>query len=312
MNYELRKTTFASCDGTNTVSARIYVPQGREIIGVVQLAHGMMDHVGRYEELAEYLTGEGYVFAGNDHLGHGETAKDENSFGFFADKNGVGKVLYDLYSMNEYLRKEFDGFKPVIMGHSMGSFLSRLYVRKYPDTVSGHIIHGTGGPMGIILPFGKALVNTLMLFRGKKHRSAFVAKMSFMGYNSKFAEENSPVSWLTRETARVSGEDRNKYTTFTFTLSAYRDLFRMIGWSNSGKWFKEYPKNIPTLVMSGDMDPVGKYGKDPKYIYDKLVKCGVSNVQLKMYEGARHELFNESCRNEVFGDMKTWLSGVGK
>ncbi|MBE6536387.1 MAG: alpha/beta hydrolase [Ruminococcaceae bacterium] len=312
MNYELKKITFASADGKSTIKARIYVPTEKKIIGVVQLSHGMMDHVGRYEGLAEYLTGEGYVFAGNDHIGHGESAASDDDFGFFANKNGVGKILCDLHSMNEYLRKEFPAFKPILMGHSMGSFLSRLYVRKYPDTVSGHIIHGTGGPMGIILPFGKALVNTLMLFRGKKHRSKFVAKMSFMGYNSKFPEEEGENAWLTRELSLVNGEDRNKYTTFTFTLSAYRDLFRMVGWSNSKKWFKEYPKDIPTLVMSGDMDPVGSYGKGPTYVYGQLNKRGVTDVKLKLYEGARHELFNETCRKEVFDDMKAWLSGVGK
>lgn len=312
MNYELKNISFASTDGKSTVSAKIYVPKEKEIIGVVQLAHGMIDHVGRYEALAEYLTGEGYVFAGNDHLGHGKTAGTEESFGFFADKNGVDAVIGDLYSMNKILRETFPKFKPIIMGHSMGSFLSRLYVRKHPDTVSGHIIHGTGGPMGAILPLGKALVNAIMLFRGKKYRSVFVAKMSFMGYNSKFPKEEGAFAWLSRDVARVSGDDRNEYTTFIFTLSAYRDLFRMVGSSNSKKWFKEYPKDIPTFIMSGDMDPVGKYGKGPKYVYEHLLSSGVSNVQLKLYDGARHELFNETCRDEVFLDIKSWLSGALK
>lgn len=312
MNYELKRTTFLSADGKSTVSAKIYVPKEREIVGVVQLAHGMMDHVGRYEELADFLTGEGYVFAGNDHLGHGETAATEENFGFFAEKNGVGKVLCDLYSMNEYLRAEFEGFKPVIMGHSMGSFLSRLYVRKYPETVSGHIIHGTGGPMGIILPLGISLVSTIMLFKGQRAHSKLVANMAFMGYNSKFPKEEGSVAWLTRDVARVSGDDRNEYTTFKFSLSAYRDLFRMVGWSNDNRWFNEYPKDMPTLIMSGDMDPVGKYGKGPKFVYDKLIKKGASDVSIKLYEGARHELFNETCQKEVFLDMKAWLSGISK
>lgn len=312
MNYELECISFASSDGKNTVKAKIYVPKDREIIGVVQLAHGMIDHVGRYVELADFLTGEGYVFAGNDHLGHGESAASPSDFGFFAEKDGVDKVLLDLLSMNKILRERFPSFKPVIMGHSMGSFLSRLYTEKYPDTVSGHIIHGTGGPMGIILPFGKAVVNTVMLFRGKRARSKLVAKMAFMGYNSKFPKEEGSFAWLTREVERVSGSDRNEYTTFTFTLSAYRDLFRMVGKSNSKKWFSSYPKDMPTLVMSGDMDPVGAYGKGPKYVYSHLKSSGVTSVTLKLYEGARHELFNESCRQEVFLDMKAWLTGVAK
>lgn len=312
MNYELIRVAFPSADGKCTASAKIYVPKDKEIIGVVQLAHGMADHVGRYETLAEFLTGEGYVLAGNDHLGHGETAPTDADFGFFAERDGIDKILSDLHTMNGILRKRFPGFKPVIMGHSMGSFLSRLYVEKYPETVSGHIIHGTGGPMGIILPIGKALVNTVMLFKGKRGRSKLIASMAFMGYNSKFPKEEGKTAWLSRDTARVAGEDRNKYTTFIFTVSAYRELFRMVGRSNSKKWFKEYPKDLRTLVMSGEEDPVGAYGKGPKYIYKKLSVSGVTDVTLNLYEGARHELFNETNRDEVFSDMKKWLSGVSK
>ena len=207
------------------------------------------------------------------------------------------------------MQKEFPDFKPVIMGHSMGSFLSRLYVNKYPDTVCGHIIHGTGGPMGLILPLGKALVNILMLFKGKRYRSVFVAKASFMGYNSKFPKDEGMFAWLSRDLSRINGENRNKYTTFIFTLSAYRDLFGMIEKSNSKKWFKKYPKDIPTLILSGDMDPVGKYGKGPKQVFQRLSKKGASNAKLKLYAGARHELFNETCKDEVFLDIKEWLSG---
>ena len=310
MNYEVKSVSFASGDGKSTVKAKIYVPKDRSIVGVVQLAHGMKDHVARYEVLAEYLAGEGYVFAGNDHIGHGETAGAEENFGFFADKDAISIILHDLHTMNRLLRKDFPDFKPILMGHSMGSFLSRLYVNKYPHTVSGHIIHGTGGPMGIILPIGKALVNTVMLFKGKKGHSKLISNMAFMGYNSKFPKEEGETAWLTRETSRVTGDDRNEYTTFPFTLSAYRDLFTMVGLSNCAKWFNSYPKELPTLIMSGDMDPVGKYGKGPEYVYKHLLMAGISKVDIKLYKGARHELFNETCREEVFADMKTWLSGV--
>ncbi|MBQ9070086.1 MAG: alpha/beta fold hydrolase [Clostridia bacterium] len=307
MNYTLSNITFKSSDGKNTIHAKIYIPKVKDIRGIVQLAHGMTDHTGRYEALADYLTGEGYVFAGNDHLGHGESAACDEDFGFFAEKDGYDLVLRDLHAMNRILRERFLGIKPVIMGHSMGSFLSRLYVEKYPHTISGHIIHGTGGPMGPVLPLGKALVKLIMLFRGKRYRSKLVANMAFMGYNSKFPKEEGSVAWLTRDVARVSGDDRNKYTTFIFTLAAYYDLFTIVGKSNSKKWFDSYPKSLPTLVMSGDMDPVGNYGKGPEYVYKHLLMEGVGELSLKMYEGARHELFNETCRDEVFADVKSWL-----
>jgi len=312
MSYRLSEITYPSSDGKSTIHARIYAPDGGTVRGVVQLAHGMIDHSGRYELLANYLTSRGFVFAGNDHLGHGLSAPDSSDLGFFAEKDGIDHVLRDLHALNRILREKFHGMKPVLMGHSMGSFLSRLYVVKYPNSIQGHIIHGTGGPMGAVLPMGKGLVNMIMLFRGKRYRSNLVAKMAFMGYNSKFPKSEGKNAWLSRDTELIKDKDKDPKTGFIFTLSAYRDLFTMVGLCNANKWFSDYPKDLATLVMSGSMDPVGNYGKGPEYVYKHLLLSGVSGVSMKMYEGARHELFNETCRDEVFADMVAWLEGVFK
>ncbi len=308
MSYTVFAIEFPSSDGINTVRGKIYVPTNTVPKGIVQLSHGMVDHVGRYEKLAAYLTERGYVFAGNDHIGHGETAKlGGKEFGYFADKGGTEFILKDLHTMNKKLRERFDGMKPVIMGHSMGSFLSRLYAVKYPNSIVGHIIHGTGGPMGAVLPLGQGLVNFIILFRGTKYRSALVKNMAFMGYNSKFPKSEGHNAWLTRDGAQILDRDENELTNFTFTVSAYRDLFAMVGKSNSKRWFTDYPKSLKTLIMSGDRDPVGKYGEGPRYVYKHLLLSGVSDVSLSLYEGARHELFNETNRDEVFRDMCEWL-----
>jgi alpha-beta hydrolase superfamily lysophospholipase len=311
MNYVLSEISFPSADGKNTIHGEIYMPKSSTVKGIVQLSHGMVDFTGRYEALADYLCAEGYVVAGNDHLGHGKSVGDDGDFGYFADKDGVTCILRDLHAMNRILREKFPGIKPVILGHSMGSFLSRLYVERYPNSVSGHIIHGTGGPMAI-LPLGKALVNTVILFRGKRHRSSFVKNIAFMGYNSKFPKSEGKNAWLTRDIQRVSSRDADKFTSFTFTVGAYRDLFTMLGSSNSKEWFKNYPTSLRTVIMSGDMDPVGSYGKGPEYIYKRLLVSGAEDISFKIYEGARHELFNETCREQVFADIAKWLDETFK
>ena len=305
MNYVLSHVSFASADGKSTVHGQIYEPKG-EVRGIVQISHGMLDYVGRYEALADYLTARGYVLAGNDHLGHGNTAASDDELGYFADKDGVNFLLRDLHAMNKLLRERYHGMKPVILGHSMGSFLSRLYVEKYPNSITGHIIHGTGGPMAI-LPLGKALVNTVILFRGKRHRSSLIAGMAFAGYNSRCDKSEGKHAWLTRDGSLIAGRDDDRLQSFTFTVSAYRDLFSMVGASNSKKWFKEYPTALPTLVMSGDEDPVGAYGKAPRYVYKQLMVAGAENIRILTYEGARHELMNETCRERVFADITEWL-----
>ncbi len=312
MNYTYSSFKYPSSDQKNTITAHIFTPNAENIKGIIQISHGMVDHIQRYGNLIEYFTGIGYVVAGNDHLGHGDSVKSENDLGYFAPSRSIEYILKDLHTLNKRLREMFPPMKPVLLGHSMGSFLSRLYAEKYPNSISGHIIHGTGGPMGAILPMGKALVATVALFRGKRHRSKFIKSIAFMGYNSKFPKEEGSNAWLSRDASQISQKALDPKASFTFTVSAYRDLFSMVGCANSKKWFREYPKSMKTMILSGDMDPVGKYGKGPRYVYKRLLVHGTQDLTIKLYNGARHELFNETCRNEVFTDMENWLSGVFK
>lgn len=307
-SYVFSEISFPSADGKSTVHGEIYTPASGEIRGVVQLVHGMIDYVGRYRLMAEFLTSRGYVLAGNDHLGHGRTAGDADSYGYFADEDGVLCVLRDIHTMNKHLRATYQGLPLILFGHSMGSFLSRLYVERHPHSVTAHIIHGTGGK-NPLLPFGKAFAAMKVFFRGKRYRSHTLANLAFSGYNSHFDKFEGKNAWLTRDGATVSGRDDDPMTSFTFTAQAYRDLFRMVGESNSKEWFAGYPKELPTLVISGGEDPVGAYGKGPDYVYKQLMMAGVSDVTLKLYEGARHELFNETNRMEVFADIMAWIEG---
>lgn len=309
MNYNFSEITFPSKDGIHTIYAELYIPKARSVKGIVQLAHGMIDHVGRYKHLAEYLTGEGYILAGNNHLGHGKSAGKPEDFGHFADKGGVDLVLCDMHAMNKYLSDTFPEIPIVMMGHSMGSFLARLYVEKYPHTIKGAVIHGTSGP-NPLLPMGRVLTSVVRLIRGPRHRSGLVKNLAFGSYNKKFPKSEGRDAWLTREIKELDARKEDKYTAFTFTASAYLDLFKMIHDCNSDSWFSEYPKELPTLIMSGDMDPVGNYGKGPDYVYKHLMISGCKSVEMKMYGGARHELFNEINRDEVFLDLVRWLEKI--
>lgn len=310
MNYIVEDVTFPSSNGRSVCAGKIYIPEGKEIKGVVQISHGMVDHVGRYGELVRALTDNGYVVAGNDHLGHGMTAKGSgDEFGYFGEAGGRYHVVDDLRTMNSILFERF-GMKPCLFGHSMGSFLARLYAVRYADTISSLVIHGTGGPMGAILPLGKGVVKLIMLFCGRTHRSMFVKKLAFSGYNSHYPKEEGASAWLTRDLSMVADRSEDEFTSFIFTVSAYLELFEMLGESNSKNWFVKFPKELRTLIMSGDDDPVGAYGKGPEYIYAKLSEAGTRDLSFKLYPGARHELFNETNREEVFSDLISWLNGA--
>jgi alpha-beta hydrolase superfamily lysophospholipase len=195
------------------------------------------------------------------------------------------------------------------MGHSMGSFITRLYTAKYPNSMNAVIIHGTGGP-NPLLGMGKALASVIKSVKGPRHRSSLIEKLAFGSYNSKFPKSEGKHAWLTRDVQRVAGRDDDKFTNFKFTVSGFIDLFTMLGECNSEKWYKEYPKDVSTLIISGDMDPVGNYGKGPDYVYKQMLVSGCEKVILKMYKGARHELFNETNREEVYSDLLKWIKSV--
>ena len=309
MNYNFSEITYPSKDGKNTVYACLYTPKHCTAKGIVQLVHGMVDYVERYEELANFLTGEGYIFAGNHHLGHGKTAANSDDFGFFGEDSSIDILLSDIHTMNRYLRDAFPTLPLVIFGHSMGSFLTRLYIEKYPHSIKGAVIHGTSGPLKVV-GMGKLLAGMLVKINGPRYRSTTLAKIAFSGYNSHFDKSEGAFAWLTRDAEAIKGHDDDPYSSFIFTVSAYKDLFTMLDNCNKKSWFESYPTDLPTLVMSGDEDPVGQYGKGPMYVYKHLLMSGSKNVALKIYSGARHELFLETNRQEVFADILAWLNEI--
>ena len=309
MNYNFNEYRFPSSDGKNTIYAEIYTPKNLKPRAIVQLAHGMIDYTGRYVELASFLCEHGYIFAGNHHLGHGKSVSCPEDFGFFAERDGYKYVIEDIHLMNQHLRKTHPELPIIMLGHSMGSFIARLYVAEHPGTVSGLIIHGTGGPNPLV-GVGKSLAKLIRSFYGSHHRSNLINTMAFGSYNSKYPKEEGHNAWLTRDLSKVAGRDTDEFTSFKFTVSGYVDLFTFLAGCNSKAWFKKYPKRMPTIIMSGDMDPVGNYGKGPRYVYKQLMINGADNVTLKTYEGARHELFNETNQEEVFADILAWIEGV--
>ncbi len=310
MNYLHREISFASTDGKNTIHAELFVPSDNNIKGVVQISHGMMDYIGRYKLLADALCTAGFVLAGNDHLGHGDTVATADDYGFFASKNGYNFVIDDVKKMNGILREEFSGVPVVLLGHSMGSFIARLYAAKYADSIDGLIIHGTAGPNPAV-GAGKLVVKLLRAIKGERHRSKFVCSLADGGYNKGFDPAEGAGAWLTRDLSMVADRVGNPKNDFIFTLAGYEDLFTMLGQCNDKKWFVSFPKGLPTLVVSGEKDPVGGFGKGVRYVYDNLRANGAS-VELKLYPEARHELFNETNRNEVFADLIAWLEELNK
>ena len=226
------------------------------------------------------------------------------------EKDGWKGFISDARVITLKAAEKYPGCPIIFFGHSMGSFIARLYALKYSDSIDALIIHGTAGP-NPATGAGLLLVKLMRAIKGERYRSKFICSLADGGYNKGFDPAEGAGAWLTRDASMVADRIGNPKNDFIFTLAAYEDLFHFLGDCNASEWFNKFPRQLPTLVMSGEQDPVGGFGKGVRYVYDNLKKNG-ANVELKLYEGARHELFNETNREEVFRDLIAWIEGVGK
>jgi alpha-beta hydrolase superfamily lysophospholipase len=307
MAYNYKEFTYASGDGKSHIAACLYTPKDRTVRAVVQIVHGMRDYMGRYREMAEVLCEQGYAVCGGDHLGHGHTARHSDELGFFAAEDGADTVVTDVHKLTLLMRSQFNGSPLILMGHSMGSLIARLYACSYYRDIDGIVILGTANNRAAGL--GRRLARLVARRYGPAHRSEFLTKLAFGKYNKKVNKyDPAGPNWLSRDDAAVTAHVIDPLCNFTFTASAYADLFSMLERVSSPRFAQEYPKSLPTLIAAGDMDPVGSYGRAPRALAARLSAAGTKDVTLKLYTGARHELFNETCRKEFFGDLIAWLS----
>ena len=265
----------------------------------------MTEHIGRYDTFLKEMAESGYVVVAYDNLGHGKTAKDKSELGFIAKKNGWKKITEDVYAVSKIIKEEYPGLPYYLMGHGMGSFIVRNAAATYPDLMDKLIVMGTGGPMAATKP-ALGMINTIKFFRGKRHISPLIEKLAFGEYNKGFGD-GSNGDWLSKnpEVRRVYNAD--KFCNYHFTVSAMYDLVKINDAVNKKKWFKKISKTLPILLVSGSEDPVGEHSKGVKKVYKLLKKRG-ANVRMKLYEDNRHEILNDTARDEVIEDIKAFLS----
>lgn len=298
--------SFLSSNGTDTVKGFVIRKPNPEYKAIILISHGMIEHSGRYEDFMEFMAEKGYVMAIHDHLGHKNSVSSDENLGYFAKENGYLYILSDLATSAARLKKSFPQLKLILLGHSMGSFYARVFAAKYPHLLDGLMISGTGGK-NPLAKIANIVLNTMIMLKGDRYRSKFVSKLTFKGYLSKIDNPKTPIDWITSDQDIINKNLQDKYCCFTFTLSGYKDLAAINSLANSENCFNHTPKNIPYLMFSGDMDPVGGYGKGVREVYENYKKFGVNDITLNLYPNGRHEMLNEVNRQQVYSDILNWL-----
>ncbi len=305
----MKKSTFQflSADKKTKIHGVKWEPDQGEIQGILQISHGMIEYVERYEEFAAYLTKKGFLVVGNDHLGHGDSVVSQECWGYFAPEKGSDLVVKDLQKLRIHIQRDYPGVPYFMLGHSMGSFLLRKYLSRYGSGLSGAIIMGTGNQPNIAVIFGKAVCKFAALFRGWKYRSKLVDQLAFSGNNKRFQEENTSNSWLTRDKKIVEEYNAQPRCTFQFTLNGYYNLFDTIHFINRHRNIDQIPKELPVFLVSGEDDPVGNYGVGVRQVYGIYKRAGILDIRYKLYPLDRHEILNELDKEVVYRDIYRWM-----
>lgn len=299
---------FDSRDNTSRVHAVRWTPDGENVVGILQVVHGMAEYAGRYEELAAYLTDKGYVVTGEDHLGHGQSVGEGGTRGYFCERDAATVVVRDTHRLKKMTQELYPGVPYFILGHSMGSFMVRNYICRYGTGIDGALILGTGMQSGPLLALAKGLAALTGLFRGEKHVSPFLNKCAFGAYNKRIPHPATPFDWLSRDADKVRAYMEDEDCGFVFTVNGFRTLFTLISRVRDRKNLEKIPKGLPLFLASGEEDPVGDYGKGVKRAYESLKAAGVEEITLKLYPGDRHELLNETDRQKIMEDIAEWLT----
>lgn len=307
MGYNKTTGEFLSSDGESRIGYYIFTPDSPPA-AVVQISHGMCEYAERYEAggFVSTMTDAGFVVCANDHIGHGRLAYESGTLGHFTDYRVMPD---DLHILNGIVRKTYRSLPYILLGHSMGSFVAREYIVKYSD-IDGAVICGTSAG-NLPLRLARGIAAFLVRVRGERHVSKALASLSFGGFNRRFEKEKDRDSWLCSDPEVRKRYRADRLCDFTFSVSAYRELFTMLADISDG-WAEKVPQSLPLFLIAGDSDPLGENGEGIKEVFARLEDAELCSLKMKLYPGGRHEILNDVMKNTVYADIIDWVREVSE
>ena len=298
---------FESSNGRTQIRSRFCVPS-QPPRAVIQISHGIAEHIERYDPFAAFLAEHGFFVAGNDHLGHGKSlSPDRSDLGFFGETGGWKLAVGDMRKLTELLREKYPSLPCFLFGHSMGSFLTRSYLICYRDGIQGAVLSGTAWQSQAAVAAGLALGKRECKKYGKRYRSQRLNDIAFGGYNKGFEPRRTICDCLSRDEAVVDRYQSDPLCGFIPTAGLFTDMMEGFAFNQKPSNLSRMKKSLPVLFLSGDRDPVGANGKGVIQSYTHFLNAGMQDVTLKLYHGGRHEMLNERNREQVFWDILHWF-----
>ena len=304
---ELKDFTFPSSTGINEIRARICVPDGNPK-AVVQIVHGIAEYIERYDRFMLFLAENGFVAVGNDHLGHGRSVNTPVELGVFADSDGWTHVVDDMKFLHDSMRRAYPDLPYIFFGHSMGSFLTRTYMIRFPDQYDAAILSGTGHQSALLINAGLAAAELLTLVKGPRADGKALNDMAFGAYCKQIENPRTEYDWLSRDPETVDRYMADPLCGFVCKCSLYRDMMKGLKFLTNRKNINGMNKDAPVYFMSGAEDPVGDWGEGVERAYQAFCDAGLKDVMVRLYPGGRHEMLNEINYEDVQQDILNWLN----
>lgn len=291
------------------IQAYSWLPENKPV-AVLQIAHGMQEHARRYDHFARWMNANNVAVYANDHIGHGLNVKTPEEMSHFPRKDDWQRSVDILHQLTEKVRRDHPGIPLIMLGHSMGSVLVQSYMIRYGKDAEAYILSGLIRQPVIMANIGLFIAKTLSIFFGQNDRSKLIIFLGYGQYNKHFRPNRTQSDWLCRENSIVDEYIDSPLCGIPLTNGFYRNFFYGFRFIACRRNLMEIPAGKPVLIIAGKSDPAGFFGKAPLKISQYLSKFAKAEVQLKLYPECRHEILNESNREEVYEEVMAWISGI--
>ena len=302
----LQEFFYPSSDGKSRIHAALWLPEGKPV-AVVQIAHGVAEYILRYDAFARFLTEQGFAVVGNDHLGHGLSRAEQAETLYFTQEEGWRCATDDLYALRRHMQGDFEGLPYFMLGHSMGSFLLRSYLIRYPCTLSGAIVMGTGQMPTLALWGGRLVARLEAARRGWNAFSPLTDKLSFGGYNAACRPARTDWDWLSLNEENVDAYMADPLCGEPISLELFYEMLGGMQMMQKEANLRCMDRRTPVLFIAGGKDPVGQMGKGVTAACESFRRIGVLDTELKLYPTLRHEILNEKEKQQVYEDILLWI-----
>ncbi|MBO5395868.1 MAG: alpha/beta hydrolase [Clostridia bacterium] len=302
-----KEAYFSSSNGVNKIRTLIWQDDEKTPVGVVQIAHGVAEHIGRYDDFARFLAACGFVVCGNDHLGHGKSIESETDLGYVYEGDHANMVR-DMNTLHNIMSKRYPDVPYIMFGHSMGSFLARIYAAAFGERLSGAVFCGTGQLPPAMLALREPAETLMDKFAENSTAPASISNL-FGKLTGKMLKGNSEYAWLSRNEQNIADYIADPLCGFPLTSALTKELLILAVKASAPDWASKLPKDLPVFIISGAKDPIGMNGRGVLAVSDALAEAGLE-PEVILYPADRHEILNEEDKDKVYGDILKFLKGI--